>query len=78
MKLTGSQIVCEVLLDHGVDTVFGYLFVPDRRSGFRLRNAFGSHDYVSGRCYDLRMKKSEISFAPSIGYGDYHVQTHAA
>lgn len=24
MKLTGSQIVCEVLLDHGVDTVFGY------------------------------------------------------
>ena len=24
MKLTGSQIVLEVLLDHGVDTVFGY------------------------------------------------------
>lgn len=24
MKLTGSQIVAEVLLDHGVDTVFGY------------------------------------------------------
>jgi acetolactate synthase-1/2/3 large subunit len=24
MKLTGSQVVAEVLLDHGVDTVFGY------------------------------------------------------
>lgn len=24
MELTGSQIVAEVLLDHGVDTVFGY------------------------------------------------------
>ena len=24
MKLTGSQVVIEVLLDHGVDTVFGY------------------------------------------------------
>ena len=24
MELTGSQIVVEVLLDHGVDTVFGY------------------------------------------------------
>lgn len=24
MKLTGSQVVTEVLLDHGVDTVFGY------------------------------------------------------
>ena len=24
MKLTGSQIVAEVLLDHGVDTIFGY------------------------------------------------------
>ena len=24
MKLTGSQIVAEVLLEHGVDTVFGY------------------------------------------------------
>lgn len=24
MKLTGSQIVTEVLLEHGVDTVFGY------------------------------------------------------
>ena len=24
MRLTGSQIVAEVLLDHGVDTVFGY------------------------------------------------------
>lgn len=24
MKLTGSQVVLEVLLDHGVDTVFGY------------------------------------------------------
>lgn len=24
MRLTGSQIVLEVLLDHGVDTVFGY------------------------------------------------------
>ena len=24
MELTGAQIVAEVLLDHGVDTVFGY------------------------------------------------------
>ena len=24
MRLTGSQVVAEVLLDHGVDTVFGY------------------------------------------------------
>ncbi|MBQ2678516.1 MAG: hypothetical protein IJF96_06400, partial [Firmicutes bacterium] len=24
MKLTGSQIVAEILLEHGVDTVFGY------------------------------------------------------
>jgi len=24
MKLTGGQIVCEILLEHGVDTVFGY------------------------------------------------------
>lgn len=24
MKMTGSQIVMEVLLEHGVDTVFGY------------------------------------------------------
>ena len=24
MKLTGSQIVAEVLLEHGVDVVFGY------------------------------------------------------
>ena len=24
MKLTGSQLVMEVLLEHGVDTVFGY------------------------------------------------------
>ena len=24
MKMTGSQVVAEVLLDHGVDTVFGY------------------------------------------------------
>ena len=24
MKLTGSQLVAEILLEHGVDTVFGY------------------------------------------------------
>ena len=24
MRLTGAQIVAEVLLEHGVDTVFGY------------------------------------------------------
>ena len=24
MKLSGSQIIMEVLLEHGVDTVFGY------------------------------------------------------
>ena len=24
MKLTGAEIICECLLEHGVDTVFGY------------------------------------------------------
>ena len=42
MKLTGSQLVAEILLEHGVDTVFGYpggtalnlydtLYIPEQR-----------------------------------------------
>ena len=56
MKLTGSQIVAEVLLEHGVDTVFGYpggtaLNIYDELYKYsdRLRHVLTAHE--QGACH---------------------------
>ena len=56
MKLTGSQIVAEVLLDHGVDTIFGYpggtaLNIYDELYKYsnRLKHVLTAHE--QGACH---------------------------
>ncbi len=56
MELTGSQIVAEVLLDHGVDTVFGYpggtaLNIYDElyRYSDKIHHVLTAHE--QGACY---------------------------
>ncbi len=59
MKLTGSQIVMEVLLDHGVDTVFGYpggaaLNIYDELYKYsdRIRHVLSAHEQGASHAAD--------------------------
>ena len=59
MRLTGSQIVAEVLLDHGVDTVFGYpggaaLNIYDElyRYSDRIRHITTAHEQGASHAAD--------------------------
>ena len=59
MKLTGAQIVAEVLLDHGVDTVFGYpggaaLNIYDELYKYsdRIRHVMTAHEQGASHAAD--------------------------
>ena len=59
MELTGSQIVAEVLLDHGVDTVFGYpggtaLNIYDELYKYsdRIHHVLASHEQHAAHAAD--------------------------
>jgi acetolactate synthase-1/2/3 large subunit len=59
MRLTGSQIVLEVLLDHGVDTVFGYpggaaLNIYDELYKYsdRIRHVMTAHEQGASHAAD--------------------------
>lgn len=75
MKLTGSQIVAEVLLEHGVDTVFGYpggaaLNVYDElyRYRDRIRHVLTAHEQGAAHAadgYTRATGKTGVVFATS-------------
>ncbi len=75
MKLTGSQIVAEVLLEHGVDTVFGYpggaaLNVYDELYRYRdkIRHVLTAHEQGAAHAadgYTRATGKTGVVFATS-------------
>ena len=75
MKLTGSQLVAEILLEHGVDTVFGYpggtaLNLSDTRYEYRdkIRHILTAHEQGAAHAadgYSRATGKTGVVFATS-------------
>ena len=75
MKLTGSQIVAEVLLDHGVDTVFGYpggtalnIFDELYKYSDRIHHVLTAHEQGAAHAADGNARatgKTGVVFATS-------------
>ena len=76
MKMTGSQVVAEVLLDHGVDTVFGYpggtaLNIYDELYKYsdRIKHVLTAHEQGAAHAADGYARatgKPAWSFLPAV------------
>ena len=87
MKFTGSQIVAEILLEHGVDTVFGYpggaaLNIYDALYEYRdqIRHVLSAHEQGAAHAADGYARvtgKTGVVFATS-GPGSTNLVTGIA
>ena len=83
MRLTGSQIVAEVLLDHGVDTVFGYpggtalnIFDELYKYSDKIHHYLTAHEQGAAHAADGYARstgKTGVIFATSGQIGRAHV-----
>ena len=72
MKLTGSQVVIEVLLDHGVDTVFGY---PGGTAYFQLfcentNFTVDNYDFILYIIKQLKFTSAKTGISYNVGFAE--------